>query len=219
MNKHLFYDRSGLKDPFKISRKILPKKVLGWYGDHKFFREIITENVIRGKDSLNILEIGSFVGQSAINMASCLRDMGSNSVIFCVDTWLGSEEHWKYDSKAYNMELFGYFEKDISALYNQFISNVIHEGVEGYIIPIPNTSSTAASLFKFWNIDFNLIYVDGDHSERGVRNDMNDLFPLLKDGGTMFGDDWHWESVRNAVNSFHLKPTIHYDRFWSIKKC
>jgi predicted O-methyltransferase YrrM len=48
--------------------------------------------------------------------------------------------------------------------------------------------------------DFDLFHVDGDHSERGALHDMKLAWAVLRRGGTMLVDDYHFlASVRRAV--------------------
>ncbi len=212
-----YYDVFGIKNPYLRfkNRSDLKEFIHGWTGTHCFFREII-EKV---KPSL-IIEIGSFLGQSTITMANALKDFKLNSKIICVDTWLGSSEHWRSD-KCNLMSLFNYFENGISAMYDQFIINMIINKVDDIVIPIPNTSSNAFDIFKWKNIKADLIYIDGSHDMLDVISDIERYSKILSPTGFLFGDDYvSWEGVRNGVNFSAYKLngslTIHHNNFWSI---
>lgn len=213
-----YYELFGIKDPYKRFKEKdnLKENVQGWTGTHGFFKEII-EKV---KPSI-IIEIGSYLGQSAITMANALKDFSLDSNIFCVDTWLGSPEHWRSD-KCNCMSLFNYFENGISGMYDQFLINMIVNKVDSIVIPIPNTSINAFDIFQWKNIKADLIYVDGSHEMMDVVNDIEKYSKLISDKGFLFGDDYRsWEGVRNGVHfaayRLNAKIEVYYDNFWSIK--
>jgi hypothetical protein len=168
-----------------------------------------------------VIEVGSFLGYSAIKMAKEIKRLNLKSKIICVDTWLGSSEH--YDSKdnrlSYN---FGY-----PSIYYNFISNVIHENVQDIIIPFPFPSSIAyknlRKVFDKLDIKAELIFIDGSHEEDDVYLDLSYYYQLLSNGGELWGDDWNWFGVQNAVakfsNSINKSVTILDNNIhWNIKK-
>jgi hypothetical protein len=72
------------------------------------------------------------------------------------------------------------------------------------------------------------IYIDGDHSYTGVKNDLNNAIEVVKPGGLIIGDDYKWKSltadkggVKKAVNEFvsqrGLNLSAHGSVQWSIK--
>ena len=72
------------------------------------------------------------------------------------------------------------------------------------------------------------IYIDGDHSYTGVKNDLNNAIEVVKPGGLIIGDDYKWKSltadkggVKKAVNEFvsqrSLNLSAHGNVQWSIK--
>lgn len=52
------------------------------------------------------------------------------------------------------------------------------------------------------------VYIDGDHSYQGVKDDLANYYPLVKPGGTLAGDDygmlglWWGDGIREAVDEF-----------------
>src|SRR5262245_9381175 len=61
----------------------------GWGSDKPIFRTAI--EAVRPR---TIIELGSWKGLSAIHMAGLCRELGLDTEIVCVDTWLGSPENW-----------------------------------------------------------------------------------------------------------------------------
>jgi predicted O-methyltransferase YrrM len=55
---------------------------------------------------------------------------------------------------------------------------------------------------------FDLIFVDGDHSEKQVLKDLLGSWEVLNDHGVLCGDDYSWDSVKMAVNKFCKKKNL-----------
>jgi hypothetical protein len=170
-----------------------PTDEVGFFSDSDVFEKII--NAIKPK---TIIEIGSWKGHSAIAMANMCKDIGIFSNIICVDTWLGSNEHWlttKYRSKlniAHGRPQF----------YSEFLSNVINAQCESYITPLCLPSATAAIVLKAFDIAAEMIYIDGAHEYDDVLGDIGNFMDLMAFGGVIFGDDYQYEPLRRAVHAF-----------------
>ena len=195
----------------------MPVDLHGWNGNHLFFGKII--NQVKPKI---IVEVGTWKGQSAINMAKKCKALKLETTIYCIDTWLGATEFWCGAKRTRDRDLMqkhGY-----PQVYYQFLSNVVHCNVKQYIRPLPMPSSIGWRYCKHHRIAPDLIYIDGSHEKGDVIADMNTYWPLLKRGGVMFGDDYHrsWPGVIHDVDRFsrknNLKKEIHSKQFWSIKK-
>jgi predicted O-methyltransferase YrrM len=174
-----------------------PQDVQGWGSDDPILSEIIM--AIRPR---RIAEIGSWKGRSAINMARAVKSVGVECEIVCIDTWLGSPEHWDriahpdwYDSLRLR---HGY-----PHLYYTFLANVARAGFEDIITPFPSASANAAVLFRRWGITFDFCYIDGAHEYQSVCRDLIDYWDLLGSDGVMLGDDYMiWPGVTQAANDF-----------------
>ena len=69
-------------------------------------------------------------------------------------------------------------------------------------------------LNKFQNNYFDLIYIDGDHSYNGVKNDLNIAFDKTKQNGYICGHDYTtemFEGVVRAVNEFCIEKNLKID--------
>lgn len=169
----------------------------GWEGDSPAFRRLIMEVKPR-----LIVEVGSWKGNSALQMAAITREAGLSTQILCVDTWLGALEFWtnQTDRERYlSLQIrHGY-----PAVYYQFLANVCHKGFQDRIIPFPQTSSTAALWLRYYGITAEMVYIDASHEEDDVYSDLCNYWPLVSDNGVLFGDDYsNWDGVRLAVNRF-----------------
>ncbi|PKL76026.1 MAG: class I SAM-dependent methyltransferase [Candidatus Melainabacteria bacterium HGW-Melainabacteria-1] len=146
------------------------------------------------------VEVGSWLGRSAIGAAEYYaKDLNwSDFTLICIDTWLGSLEHWT------EPERFGGFERvhGHPALYQQFLSNVMLSGMQAQILPLPQTSVTGARILSHFRLRPDWVYLDASHEPEDVMMDLKLYWPLIRRGGVLCGDDWNWPGVRGAVIDF-----------------
>lgn len=188
--KKILYHNS---DPYS-NVNLLPLDLQGYNSQSKAF-DILLEL----KPKL-IIEVGSWKGASAIYMAKILKNIGHTDFeIVCVDTWLGSVEHW-FDRVSHDL-----FKIDI---YQQFLSNVIHEGLTDIITPFRIDSVNAAEYFRIIEAVPDFIYIDAGHDYLSVKNDLFLYSSLLKPGGHLVGDDWFHEPIKSAVYDTFEKNAI-----------
>ena len=188
----------------------MPESVTGWGG-----RAHVFGNLVRTLKPKVIVEVGSWKGQSAITMAEACREIGLDSAIICVDTWLGSIEHILHHPKELR-RCNGY-----PTMYFQFLSNVIHRGMQEWIVPFPATSCAAAAILDQMNIRANLIYIDASHQYEDVLLDLKKYSDLLAKGGIMFGHDYDLKPVQRALKSFRKSKNFECEavgNFWMLKE-
>lgn len=196
---------------FNVYNNIQPSKenqVFGWNSYSPIFRQLIEET--RPK---TIIEVGTWLGASAINMAKITKELNLNTKIYCVDTWLGAEEFWtwKKDTPERDLKL----KNGYPQVYFDFLSNVVAHNVQDTIIPIPNTSYIGSLILKNYNVNAELIYIDGSHEYLDVKNDIYSYTGLLTKNGVMFGDDMGWEQVSKAVHEvLGNKFSVHENNHW-----
>jgi hypothetical protein len=178
-----------------------PTDMQGWGSDHYLLGE-----AIRALKPRAICEIGSWKGRSAINMARIVRSLEIETEIVCVDTWLGSPEHWLNRDAAHESLRIHH---GMPQLYYTFLSNVVREGLQDIITPFPTTSENAAVVFQGVGARFDMIYLDAAHEYDAALRDLGHYFPLLNEPGLLIGDDYiGWEGVTRAANKFAIDQAI-----------
>ena len=136
---------------------------------------------------LRILEVGSWLGATAMAMADATED----SRVFCVDTWNGTES-----------DCTGRMAKEAGgndAVYAEFL-NRIGDRKDKTIFPFRRSSLEAAAMD--WPGGFDLIFLDADHSYEAVKADIEAWWPHLRDDGVMVGHDFEvrgFDGVTKAV--------------------
>jgi len=184
--------------------KPLKEDLQGWNSFNGIF-----DGIIHDIKPTTIIEVGTWKGASAINMARICYRLGLDTKIYCVDTWLGALEFWTTHKETQERDLM--LKNGYPSIYNQFISNVIHNNAQDYIIPVPNTSFIGAKILQHYGVKAELIYIDGSHEYEDVLSDIKSYKELCT--GVMFGDDYNWPSVQRAVND-SLKNIQIVDNFW-----
>lgn len=195
--------------------ELMSADITGWHSDSIVFHNLIDE--IKPK---TIIEVGTWKGASAIHMANHIKYRGYDTKIICVDTWLGALEFWDRlkDTSERNLLL----KNGYPQIYYQFLSNVLHSQTQDIILPFPNTSNIAYYYFNNKQIKSEMIYIDASHEEEDVYQDVSNYYNLLETNGIIFGDDYDWQGVRQAINRFsnekNVKVDILENIYWTIKK-
>ena len=134
---------------------------------------------------LSILEIGSWVGASAITWGNSIKNLSPDGgTLFCIDPWssLGipneiiSSDGTKMRETCEKYDIFNIFQQNISAA-----------NLNDIIIPVKGKSEDI--LPKLPNCSFDIVYIDGDHSPKPVLLDIILSQEKIKDKGIICGDD------------------------------
>lgn len=180
--------------PGHVSSLLRPKRIKGWGSTGAVF-----ENLIRKVKPGTIIEIGTFLGASAIHMAGLARELGLRTQILCIDDfrgWPGFRDRFKY---------VGMVNGDVMLLY-QFLQNVAYVNETEYVLPLPFSSGSALEKLCEWGVLGDLIEIDAGHDFHSAWSDINRAYKVLRPGGVMFGHDYFTaadnKGVRRAVNLF-----------------
>ena len=137
------------------------------------------------------LEIGSYCGKSAVYLGMAVKENGQK--LYSVDHHKGSEEQQPGEE---------YFDPDLKSKDGDgidtlpfFLDTIKKSKLQSFVIPIVSTSEEA---YEDLDINFNMIFIDGGHSEEAAQKDydlwthriniggilaIHDVFPNPKDGG------------------------------------
>ena len=137
------------------------------------------------------LEIGSYCGKSSVYLGSAVKENGQK--LYSIDHHKGSEEQQPgeeyFDSDLINAEGNG-----IDTL-PFFLETIEKSKLDKFVIPIVSTSEEA---YKNFTLNFDMVFIDGGHSEKAAQKDyelwsqritkggllaIHDVFPNPEDGG------------------------------------
>ena len=185
-------------------------EVQGWNGTHPSLSRLA--QVAGGA---TVVDVGVWKGQSTITMAAEMKRHDIDGCVIAVDTFLGSPEHW--DMAMFNRR-FG-----MPDLYRTFMSNVVHAGVSDYVVPLPQTSVTAAAVLRMRSISAAVVHVDAAHAYEEALRDAEEYWELLLPGGSLIGDDYDvaWPGVVRAAGEFcarHSRPLQIEPPKWIVTK-
>jgi predicted O-methyltransferase YrrM len=154
----------------------------------EIFLEVIKYFNKKNNHSNNILEIGTFVGTSAIKLVELIN----NSKITTIDTWKN------YSELSTNKDLLDKIEEN--NIEKIFYDNVEKSGFKDRFTPIKGDSFYILLDFIRNNKTFNFIYVDGNHRLLPSYLDIKLSFEILEKGGILVLDDVPY-NLTNTLDS------------------
>ncbi|MCA0146836.1 class I SAM-dependent methyltransferase [Blastococcus sp. LR1] len=125
-----------------------------------------------------LLEVGSWMGRSALYLAAAARETGR--VVVTVDHHRGSEEHqpgWEYHDPSLVDPAVGRIDT-----LPRFRRTVAQAGAEDVVIAVVTRSEILAPL---WTSPLALLFLDGSHTEESARRDQDAWVAKLAVGGTL----------------------------------
>ena len=149
----------------------------------------------------NILEVGSWMGQSALewNKSSIYKNSEKGAKVYCVDTWLGSIEHYlSLIDEDWSIEKLSIKERG-PTFFEQFLSNVHKLKLSKEIIPIRGDSKVILPYLNKINKKFEIIYIDGAHDTFAVFQDLYNSLELITENGLICGDDFGSSYVKDGA--------------------
>jgi len=189
------------------------------------FESPIFEHVIGKYRPTKMIEVGSWKGASANRIAGLMKSIipSPDAQLVCVDTWLGSVEHWINRSEptmypALNQKW------GRPQIYEQFLANAIHTKNQDIIVPFPVSSIVAANFFLAKGMKADAVYIDAGHQYEDVIADLEAYWKVLRPGGVIFGDDYilGWIGVVRAVHDFaerqHVSVDVSFHHKFLIEK-
>ena len=151
------------------------------------------------------VELGSWVGRSTAYSVVELYNKQKLGAFYCVDTWLGGDEHYGW--------------QQLQNLRDRFDQAM--QPIRELITPIESVSWVAAERFDHQSVDF--CYVDAGHTYEAVTQDLEHWWPKLRPGSFFAGDDYTkgYPGVQRAVWEFFDKVHCKVSRMgrcWLVTK-
>lgn len=201
----------NLWEGFRPARPALPE-IEGWNGDHPVLSELATLG-----PQIVVIDVGVWKGQSTITMAAAMKRAQLDNCVIAVDTFLGSVEHWS--GAEYNFTR----RHGMPDLYQTFLENAYHSGVADYVVPLPQTSTTAALILQQLGIAAAAVHIDASHEYADVLRDAEAYWKIVAEGGFLVGDDYNdvWPGVVRAAGEFSARvtrPMIVQSPKWILRK-
>lgn len=174
----------------------------------------------------DVVEVGSWFGRSAIALGAAARD--THGVVHCIDPFPALDD-WRQNpdgTYSFEVEIDGRrhvsyreqtvwcapFERDLAPAYatspsvlDGFRRNIRQRGLDAVVTPHRGTTETFVAQLAP-GFQARLLFLDGDHGETAVADDITRLTPLLVEGGWICFDDAFtvYEGVDRAIRRFVL---------------
>ena len=137
------------------------------------------------------LEIGSYCGKSAVYIGEGVK--ANNQKLYSIDHHKGSEEQ-QPGEEYFDPDLLSKDGESLDTLPH-FLKTISDSNLKSYVIPIVSSSKEAN---EDLDLNFDMVFIDGGHSEEAAQADFNlwskrlsmkgilgihDVFPNPDDGG------------------------------------
>jgi len=179
------------------------ENIEGFFNFDNIYQRMVNE----AKDGAVFAEIGTFKGKSAVFMAEAIKRSGKDIKWYVIDTFEGTEGEHDNDKDVIS-----------HSLYETYLNNI--EPVKEFITETyVGDSKILHNRFPRESIDF--LFIDGDHSYKGIKADLDNWFHKVKRGGLIGGHDFTEPTcgVRIAVEQYFLFTGIVVDRTsWLYRK-
>ena len=153
------------------------------------YRDLYSHIVKALPEKAQIVEIGSWQGQSAIHLCQRLQDIKKTASVHCVDTFKGEQ-----NQPAHVEIVAGHG----GSIRHVFKDNIKAAKVDGMITIHEGDSAESAADFKDGTLDF--VFIDAAHDYDSVVKDVAAWWPKLKPTGIFAGHDYPWHEVKKAVD-------------------
>jgi predicted O-methyltransferase YrrM len=153
-----------------------------------------------------IIEVGSWKGRSTKAIA-----MSTPGIVYCVDTWEGSESE-RLDSQREALTL------GFNVMFGIFRANLSPEIAAGKVVPVVCDSKDAVARLVDLAGLIDMVFLDGDHEYEAVKRDIALYRPFVRPGGILCGHDyWHDHAgVIQAVNESVPMFKVAVRSIWSV---
>ena len=141
---------------------------------NKLWKNIINEYSLKKNIKINMIEIGVWKGDFAKSMLANCEFINN---YYLIDPWKNLD-NWNKPYNVGNIE-FDKIYKDTCKKLNVY-KNKIH------IL----RGKTHEVINQIDDNTIDIIYIDGDHTAKGITVDLIMSFPKLKNGGILGGDDY-----------------------------
>ena len=151
---------------------------------HKYILPVV--KTLERKGRIEILEVGSWAGASAISWASALKKLGLRGHVTCVDPWL---PYFDLETESTSAGHYARMNQaaESGAIRRLFDHNVAAAGFCEIIVA--KTGKSSEVLPGLASQSYDIVYLDGSHIFEDVLFDLREAKRLIRPGGIICGDD------------------------------
>jgi predicted O-methyltransferase YrrM len=147
--------------------------IAGWARDDEAAELVLVARALPA--GATIVEVGSFLGSSAVLLAGARKVAGSG-MVHCVDPFDGSGD-------AHSVPVYEELTAGLATtLRSQFEANIAAADLTSWVTV---HQGSAEAIAAGWSTSIDLLFLDGDHSPAGARSNYEAWIPFLRAGGTI----------------------------------
>jgi hypothetical protein len=157
------------------------------------------------KHNSKFVEVGTWLGKSAIYLANLIKQSNKNIQFYTVDTCTGVPNDSIKLEQDHSVNFKPTIDSEGGNTARLLIQNIYDCGVQDFVIPIITNSVKASRMFEDGSLDF--VFIDASHNYFEVKKDLHCWWPKIKVGGLLMGHDYdnNFPEVVRAVNEFFNK--------------
>jgi len=168
-------------------------------------REHVLEGLIKENGFVHVAELGLWKGRTILYILQNCPDV----------RYIGVDE-WRKCPERANIPGGQTYED-----WNMF-------GLETHVRKVVAPYSDRVTILKMSTVEasklvadesLDLVFIDADHTEAGVRADIEHWGPKVKLGGILSGHDYDWPMVRKVVDEKYTNIATGADNVWWVRKC
>ena len=131
----------------------------------------------------NYVELGCYIGGSAIFIANGIKDSGVDAHLITVDAFTGVTLKPRF-ANTYSIE-------SVRETFEV-------EGVSDLVTPVKGLTAEVAAAYQ--DKEFAFLFIDADHTYEGCKADFEAWSPLIKSGGEIAFHDNNLEYVQKVLS-------------------
>jgi predicted O-methyltransferase YrrM len=174
------------------------------YGGQSYNELANLYDVCADKD---VLELGSMVGMSSYVIASVAKSLT------CVDVWSDKQEHLAHDPKQ--ASIYASFTPKLHSMLRRFKKNCDEFIASGKIKMYRGNTLNMAK--KFHDHQFDIVFIDADHSYDGISKDFELYHTKVKPDGIIIFHDYG-DSMCTGIKNF-CDESVTSEKLKFVNRC
>lgn len=152
------------------------------------FHELYSEMVKKFPSGSKFVEVGCWLGKSAVYLGVEIVNSGKDIKLDCIDIWAIMDDPILHQEEPIKN----------GTLYKDFLKNI--EPLRKVIKAIRMDSAEASNNYEDESLDF--VYIDADHSYEAFKKDLQHWYPKVKRGGVFAGHDANFFPIIENLEIF-----------------
>ena len=204
LNEHITACVEGapwIKDNYIGTHILSYLDVPGWIND----ASTIFESAVNDADDGDILvEIGTYFGQSACKMGQLIKNSGKKLKFDTFDTFQELDPSMRANYHPKQFIDYRFSPSLNTCPFSQIVEFHLKScKVDEYVNQIICDANYSHLFYKDNTIK--MFYIDGINNENDLSNMFKNIWPKIKKGGFIAGDDIGFKDVRSAINKFCIE--------------